>query len=85
MLLAAWTGMLATSALIPIVWRAGLSRPDSAWVYVLQLGLVLALLAGARSIPSLRPLTLLFAVLSTQAAGFLVLPLGDLRLHRLGR
>jgi membrane protease YdiL (CAAX protease family) len=76
-LLAAWTGMLATSALIPIVWRAGLSHSDSAWLDVVQLGLMLALLAGARSIPSLRPLTLLFAVLSTQAAGFLVLRLGE--------
>jgi membrane protease YdiL (CAAX protease family) len=69
--------MLATSALIPIVWRAGLSRPDSAWLGVVQLGLVLALLVGARSIPSLRPLTLLFAVLTTQAAGFLVLRLAE--------
>lgn len=48
----AWAGVLATSALIPIVWRAVLSGPDSAWLYVVQLGLVLALLAGARSIPS---------------------------------
>jgi membrane protease YdiL (CAAX protease family) len=76
-LLGAWAGVLATSALIPIVWQAGLSRPDSAWLDVVQLGLVLALLAGARSIPSLRPLALLFAVLSTQAAGFLVLRLGE--------
>jgi membrane protease YdiL (CAAX protease family) len=77
LLLGAWAGVLATSALIPIVWRTGLSRPDSAWLDVVQLGLVLALLAGARSIRSLRPLTLLFAVLSTQAAGFLVLLLGE--------
>jgi membrane protease YdiL (CAAX protease family) len=76
-LLGAWAGVLATSALLPIVWRAGLSGPDSAWLEVVQLGLVLALLAGARSIPSLRPLTLLFAVLSMQAAGFLVLRLGE--------
>lgn len=76
-LLGAWAGVLATSALIPIVWRAGFSRPDSAWLDVVQLGLVLALFVGARSISSLRPLTLLFAVLSTQAAGFLVLQLGE--------
>jgi membrane protease YdiL (CAAX protease family) len=76
-LLGAWAGVLATSALIPIVWRAGLSRPDSAWLDVVQLGLVLALFVGARSIPSLRPLTLVFAVLSTQAGGFLVLRLGE--------
>jgi len=76
-LLGAWAGVLAASALIPIVWRAGLSRPDSAWLDVVQLGLVLALFVGARSIPSLRPLRLLFAVLSTQAGGFLVLRLGE--------
>jgi membrane protease YdiL (CAAX protease family) len=76
-LLGAWAGMLATSALIPIVWRAGLSRPDSAWLDVVQLGLILALLVGARSIPSLRPLRLLFAVLIAQAAGLLVLRLGE--------
>ena len=76
-LLGAWAGVLATSALIQIVWRAGLSRPDSAWLNVVQLGLVLTLFVGARSIPSLRPLTLLFAVLSTQAGGFLVLRLGE--------
>jgi membrane protease YdiL (CAAX protease family) len=76
-LFGAWAGVLATSALIPIVWRTGLSRPDSTWLDVVQLGLVLALLAGARSIRSLRPLTLLFAVLSTQVAGFLVLRLGE--------
>jgi membrane protease YdiL (CAAX protease family) len=76
-LLGAWAGVLATSALIPIVWRSGLSHPDSTWLDVVQLGLVLALLAGARIIPSLRPLALLFAVLSAQAAGFLVLRLGE--------
>lgn len=77
LLLGAWAGVLATSALIPIVWRTGLSRPDSAWLDVVQLGLVLALLAGARSIPSLRPLRLLFTVLAAQVAGFLVLGLGE--------
>jgi membrane protease YdiL (CAAX protease family) len=76
-LLWAWAGVLATSALIPIIWQSGLSHPDSAWLDVVQLGLVLALLAGARSIPTLRPLTLLFAVLSAQAAGFLVLRIGE--------
>jgi membrane protease YdiL (CAAX protease family) len=77
LLLGAWAGVLAASALIPILWRSGLSRPDSAWLDVVQLGLVLALLAGARIIPSLRSLTLLFAVLSAQAAGFLVLHVGE--------
>jgi membrane protease YdiL (CAAX protease family) len=76
-LLWAWAGVLATSALIPIIWRSGLSHPDSAWLDVVQLSLVLGLLVGARIIPSLRPLTLLFAVLSAQAAGFLVLRLGE--------
>jgi membrane protease YdiL (CAAX protease family) len=76
-LLVAWAGVLATSALIPIVWRTGLSRPDSSWLDAVQLALVLALLAGAWSIPSLRPLRLLFVVLSMQAAGFLVLLLGE--------